>query len=153
MKAWFNEQPVLQPHPSNPEKWMIFFQDWCFFIDGVPYWVPKGYWYDGASIPAPFWVVIDPPTAPIMWAPAGAHDPFYLVQKNRPMADEVLFQFCVQNKVPLWKARAIWGAVRACGYPAWCNSKADKAELDSVRKMIYARPDSAKFDTLWKIAA
>jgi hypothetical protein len=153
MKASFISPPAMIPYPSNP-KWMQFNDDWVFYIDKIPYWVPKGYWYDGASIPAPLWLLIGTPTSPIFWAPAGGHDPLYLTHaRSKGIADEVLFQFCLQMKIPLWKARAIWAGVAAGAHLAWMNSKRDKMELDAVRKMIYARPDSEKFDTLWKAAA
>ena len=154
IKASFEVQPVLTPHPKNPKKWMVFDHDWCFVVNGIPYCVPKGYWYDGASVPPPAWMIVGPPCEPDFWAPAGAHDPLYLAHVlPRSTADEVLFQFLIRNKVPLWKARTMWSAVRAGAFWAWTNNKADKQCLDEVRKMVYARPDSPKFDTLWKAAA
>ena len=151
MKASFEIAPVCRPYAKRAD-WMEFAQDWYFVVDGKKVWIPKGYFYNGASIPRVFWSIIGSPFDPQYWAAAGAHDWRYLTHTStRPDADETLFQLCRQAGVGLWRARTIWGAVRSCGYPAWTNNAKDKAELGDMMIIIVARPDADKFDL--KIAA
>lgn len=145
MKALFLSQPACRPCAKRAD-WVEFAADWFFVVDGKQIIIPKGYYYNGASIPRVFWAIIGSPFEPDFWAGAGAHDFIYLTHIfTRPEADEILFQLIRQSGVGLGRARTIWGAVRACGYPAWTNNKQDRAELAELRAMIAERPDSDKF--------
>jgi len=145
MTVRFDKQPVCRPYAKNAG-FMEFAEDWYFTVDGVNVWIPKSYWYNGASIPRPFWAIMGSPFDPIYWAAAGAHDWRYLTHTcTRPEADETLFQLCRQSGVGLWKSRTIWAAVRSAGYPAWTNNQRDREELGDVMTLIAGRPDRDKF--------
>ena len=145
MHARFDKLPACRPYAKNT-KFMEFSEDWYLTVDGVNVWIPKGYWYNGASIPRPFWFIMGSPFDPIYWAAAGAHDWRYLTHTcTRLEADETLFQLCRQAGVGLWKSRTIWSAVRAAGYPAWTNNRRDREELKAIKALISVRPDHDKF--------
>lgn len=151
MKVWYDTLPVCTPYPKNG-KFIQFAEDWYFWDDGVKVWIPKGYYYNGASIPRVFWFIMGDPFAPVFWAGAGAHDWRYLTHTcTRPHADESLYQLVKQSnqglkvKMSELKIKTIWAAVRVAGYPAWTNSAKDKKELSDLQDLITARPDAEKF--------
>jgi hypothetical protein len=145
VKFSFDTLPLCRPYAKNAS-YLELGDDWYFKVNGNKVWLPRGYWYNGASIPRPFWSIIGSPFDPDYWAGALAHDWRYLTHTcTRPEADETLFQLLRQAGVGLGRARVIWGAVRSCGYPAWTNNKKDKADLKELRDMVAARPDGGKF--------
>lgn len=149
MKANFDLLPVALATLKTNELALAF--DWSFTVDSKTIYVPSGYDIDGASIPRPFWPIIGSPFEPRYMAAAFAHDWAYLTHcLARPEADEVLFQFLRKCGCGLGRARIMWGAVRSCGYPAYCNGQADRAEIKRIRRMIAARPDADKFNIKMK---
>jgi hypothetical protein len=142
-KASFISDPVCRPHGNTD--YIELAQDWCFLWDGVEYWIPTGYWYDGASIPRPFWPVIGSPFHPDYWI-AVAHDWLYLTHlTTRKDADEILYQLLRQKKVGTIKAHIIWGAVRSGAAWAWKNNVKDTIELKAIIQLLRDRPDRDKF--------
>jgi hypothetical protein len=118
---------------------MMLTEDFGFVIDATQWWIPLGYDYDGASIPRPFWSIIGSPFEPDYWC-AVAHDAFYLGHAvSRSVADEVLFQLLRVEGVGLWRARTIWGAVRAGAWMAWNNNACDRAELTRMQTICRSR--------------
>jgi len=143
LKIRYDIEPVMVRIGKNK---VMLLQDWCFFINDVPYWIPAGYFYNGASIPRVFWIVVGAPFEPQFWAAALAHDWIYLTHiLGRVIADEVIFQLCIQAEVELWRARCIWAAVRSCGQVPWINNEQDKKDLLEVKTKVLAREDAAKF--------
>lgn len=67
--------PLIQPLPiptrgrsfftaiwvwlTNSRKWLVA-EDWPFQINGESYVIPKGFKFDGASIPRAFWFLLNP---------------------------------------------------------------------------------------------
>jgi len=149
MRAWFNERPVWRR--SEKTGLAEVFQDWCFFIDHVPYWVPAGYDLNGASIPRPLWSITGSPYHPRNFEASCAHDPLYLTHATpRKVADQVAYQLWEQSGHPHWKARNRYLAVRTpIAALAWKRNKKDQKQLDALRAELHKRPDRAKFETLW----
>ncbi len=82
------------------------------------YTIPEGFTTDLASIPRIFWSIIAPHElgidAPLI------HD--WLYRNNiggRAWADYILLHLMRQNKVPYWKRKVVYGAVRAFGWRSW----------------------------------
>lgn len=151
MKVWYNERPAWKR--ANEQDHIRFVRDFEFFIEHkgktTTYVAPTSYVIDGASIPRPFWAIMGGPMDPLNCEAACAHDPFYLTHAvPRWMADEAAFQLW-KPLTGLWGARIRWSAVRTGGYFSWKNNAKDKAELARVRAMLEARPDVAKFRSLW----
>jgi hypothetical protein len=128
------------------ENKVILCKDFCYYIDAVKHWIPKDYYFDGASIPRPFWPIIGSPFEPILFEPSGVHDWLYLTHLfDRNIADDCLYQLMIQNKVNTVKAHIIWGAVRSCAWFAWKNTAKDKAELGKINAELAKREDGKKF--------
>lgn len=146
MKADYDRMPVCRPYKNNAA-FVEFSEDWFFTMDGKAIWIPKDYYFNGASIPRVFWAIIGSPFEPDYWAGSAAHDFIYLTHiYDRSTADEILFQLLRRAGVGLWRARTIWAAVRAGGWVAWGNKEADKIELGQMLTEIAGRPDRDKFN-------
>jgi len=153
MKVWFKEPPAWQS-AKKPD--YVSFDDDCGFCiehngKTTEYWIPKNiYEIDGASIPRIFWPFIGSPFHPKNLEGATPHDPFYFTHAvPRWMADECAFQLWLP-KTGLAGARVRWAAVRSpAGALAWRNGAKERAELATIRAHLEARPDVAKFRSLW----
>jgi hypothetical protein len=121
-------------------------QDCFFIVDGVKYWIPNGYWYDGASIPRIFWSLVGSPFQPKFLAPALWHDWGYLTHVlPRSVYDEGFRTLLMDCGVGSFKARIMWSAVRTGGVFAWGNTIADIEDLAKLKSQLNERPDGQKF--------
>jgi hypothetical protein len=144
MYIFYKTMPHLEGNCDND--WLHLIEDWCFYIDDKPVWIPAGYEYDGASIPRIFWSIIGSPFEPRLQAAALAHDWIYLTHiYSRALADEVIYQLTIRSKVNTVKAHIIWAAVRSCGYLPYQNNEKDRAILNNLIQQIKCRPDGNKF--------
>jgi len=94
------------------------------YIDdsGLEIIVPKGFIFDGASIPKRLWHVVGHPLGEYLPA-ALIHDFLYSNHLiGRKEADKVFYRAMVACKVPAMKAKMMYAAVRAFG---WKNYKED----------------------------
>lgn len=85
--------------------------------------IPKGFITDGASIPKFAWSIIGGPLGRYA-AAAVVHD--YLYHKkiySRSKADAIFLEAMGVLKVPWWKRRTMWLAVRMAGWIPWGNRK------------------------------
>lgn len=153
MRCWFKERPAWQ---RSDKSGLICLDDDCtFFIEHfsktTEYCIPREiYSYDGASIPWAVRPIVGGPFDPPNLEAATPHDPFYFTHAvPRWMADEAAFLLW-KPLVGLWGARIRWAAVRSpAGALAWRNGDKEKADLAKVRAALEARPDVAKFRSLW----
>jgi hypothetical protein len=144
MKFTYDREPSMIPHGKT--KFLELEHDWYFWYNGKQYWIPAGYWIDGASIPWIFWALIGTPTEPDFWAFALMHDWVYLTHiLTRSQADEGAYQFLQYKGIPEWKCKAIWAAVRTGGAFVWGNSPADIEELTQIKIQCNNREDGQKF--------
>lgn len=94
--------------------------------DGALYIVPSGLRNDLASVPRIFWTEIDPCNDVALGAIV--HDWLYatrgvvrpwLPQISRAQTDAILYRALRANGVGVFRARAMWAAVRIGGASAW----------------------------------
>jgi hypothetical protein len=157
LKAWYDFQPSCIPYAKNA-RFMQLDKDWYYWIQfpgklAKQVWIAYRFWYNGASIPRPFWFIMGSPFHPVYWAGAAGHDEGYSSHRfPRPVMDEILIQLVEQSNRELkaglggLRLHLIWSAVRVAGYPAWTNNAQDLRDLAEYRAMIAARPDRDKFE-------
>jgi hypothetical protein len=145
---------------SDQSNRIVSTADSCFSVDGVEYWIPKGYEIDGASVPFLLWAIAGTPFEPDNAEPAFAHDAGYLTHAfSRKDCDEILYQLKLAHELMIktkpWRAKyrawKMWAGVRMAGFWAYKNSESDIVELTKIRKIIQEIPDPnfEKFLTLW----
>ena len=111
--------------------------------DATLYIVPAGLRNDLASVPRIFWMEIDPsndvaPAALVhdwLYATHGVVRP-WLPQISRAQADAVLYRALRANGVGMFRARAMWAAVRVGGASAWRTG-------ESVAHLFHAHVEPA----------
>jgi hypothetical protein len=83
--------------------------------------IPKGFRFDGASIPNLVWGLINlKPTDAQVLIPALAHDFFYTYHIfSREKSDKLFRDLLVQNGVNKWKVETMYRAVRMFGWRSW----------------------------------
>ncbi len=91
--------------------------------------VPKGFVYDGASIPRVFWRFIGPPQAGKYAHASLLHDWLYVekslskigipVEITRKEADDIMLLVMKEDGVSWWRRNAIHRGVRLGGRRAW----------------------------------
>lgn len=98
-------------------------------VDKVKVTVPKDFQTDFASIPKLFWSFLSPIDR--YTRAAIVHDWLYIYHKvirttdtkestiTRKEADDIFYKLMGRDKVPDWKRKILWSAVRLFGYPAW----------------------------------
>ena len=127
------------------DRWKITTEDWnCQWEYKDQYrrlFVPRGYTYDGASIPRIAWSRIGLTPDGEIRAASLAHDVLYraaggrkpeewrgckLMNENgntvfvsRQEADWLFYEFCVFATIPRRRARIAWLAVRLAGWKFW----------------------------------
>lgn len=84
--------------------------------------VPKGFIWDGGSVPRIFWNLVDP------WGSASKayllHDWLYSTQeRSRLVSDAILMEAMEVVGVALWKRKLIYRGVRLGGWVAWEQHK------------------------------
>jgi hypothetical protein len=145
MICHFDYGPAFRQYEKT--NFLQLVSDWCFIVDGKRYWIPSGYYADGASIPRPFWAVIGSPFEPDLFSGFLPHDWIYLTHcLPRPAADEIFRRFLIACGVSAWRARIMWTAVSTAGALAWNNTALDRAEIQQIVLSIADRPDRDKFE-------
>lgn len=120
----------LEVKPESRNTWRLLRPLDYGTRDGVLIRVPAGFVNDLASIPAVFRVVL--PVNDLHREAAVLHDYLYYRQgsiwdnrtKNsiyltRAECDALFYDAMIERGTPRWKARAMFGAVRAFGWWAW----------------------------------
>lgn len=137
-------QPVLRPAPGQ-EKYVLSrdFAAWSLTFD---IYVPAGFVYDGASIPAVAWQAIHSPFNPRVMCAAVVHDwLYYTHQISREAADQVFHDLLLRNRVGDAKAFLMFQAVRTAGGFYWENDPDDLRLLRRLFERHRTRPDWEKF--------
>jgi len=125
----FTEPLVVTPLPDG-KTWIIL-NDFGYEIgeedSGNIINVPIGTYTDFASIPRALWAVFP------RWGKYGnaavIHDWMYWDQsRSRKEADDIFLEGMEVLKVPKWKRRAIFSAVRTFGRMAWKSNQRKKAQ-------------------------
>jgi hypothetical protein len=141
----------LIPRPSNDHYELT--EDFNVTVVDQDIWIPKGFHYDGASIPAPAWPLTYTPFAPDVMRAAIVHDWLYHAHEDahdehsplRKATDEIFFQLLLGDKVSAGKAKVMWAAVRTFGGVAWGNDEEDRDVVRNVYRQHVGEPDIGKF--------
>ena len=132
-EQWRSE---LLPPALIPEGWRVA-EDFCYWTNGEgkgdAYIVPKGYRFDGASVPWPLTVLV-PKTHPIYLGAAALHD--YLYERRhedveRKKADDLFLDALLLSGLNWIWAGLMWRAVRSAGWAVWYKRK-DETTLGKV---------------------
>jgi len=144
MRCYFITDPICRPYKNTG--WMELVEDWAFCVNGIWYWIPAGYVFDGASIPRAFWFIIGSPFDPLFWAAALAHDFIYLTHLlSRAIADDIFRCFLKTKNVGIVKSQTMYVAVRTFAGFAWKNNVGDIIEIKKIVQLLRARPDRERF--------
>lgn len=96
--------------------------------------VPKGWEFDGASIPEIFWDTIGRPTDKKFLFPAMVHDWLYSIRWNRKISDDAFRDLLEEEGVWCAKASLMWAAVRLGGHAIYAG---DSSPIwGRVRKLL-----------------
>ena len=116
-----NPKPSLEPMPERGGDIYALDREYRIKlpVDGRTLVIKAGYETDGASIPRALWRLAHP-FQPSLIASAVSHDALYSSEVlPRHRADEIFRRLLIEDKVPRWKARAMWLAVRGFGWMVW----------------------------------
>ena len=119
---------------------MILNKELSFQFDGILYFIPKGFTFDGASIPQLFWSVIGSPFDEDFREPACIHDWCYITKCLKYHDANMIFRRqLIKQKVSVWKYNAMWSAVALGGFIAY--NSVDKKELRQIKELVRYRDD------------
>ena len=120
---------------ESTRRWVLF-DDWrCDVGHGKALDVLAGASSDGASIPRLLWPLVGPQYAPDTFPAAFCHDMLYMSQWcKREYADRLFYEHLRLTGVGIWKAAAMYAAVRAFGGIMWRSH--DWAEVEQARQLI-----------------
>lgn len=125
-KRIVHKQPVLIPVPQKRKYEVAEDYDFRFRVGPdehrVAITVPRGFRYDGASIPPAGWHLTFTPFNPMVMLPALVHDYLYgmpLYQVDRATADSLMYHMLRENGVDRITAEIMYRAVRVGGRGHW----------------------------------
>jgi hypothetical protein len=117
----------------------VFVQDWYYNLDGEPYMIPKGFAFDGASVPKPLHAICNP--MGILLYSAIVHDFGYrysaLLKANkeasrtltRSEVDLIFYKINLELNQLRVLSYATYLAVRCGGYFIWRKHRANESNL------------------------
>jgi len=103
----------------------VYNLDTSIYIDGVK--IPKGFRWDGASIPRFLWALIYSPFHPDVMAPSMVHDYLYRYHDGqdgnrvftRKAADDLFEKLLIANGVATETVNTMYSGVRIGGKSSW----------------------------------
>lgn len=99
--------------------------------------VPAPFWCDGATIPAPAWQIICPPSDPRIMAAAVNHDwPYTYHDRPRKQADEEFVEAMRESEFKGWQRDSVWVVLREFGRSHWENNEHDLAYIEWLKPQI-----------------
>lgn len=124
----FTSPLIVSPLPDG-KRWKLI-ESFSYYVGkqsglnnhGIIIEVPKGFVTDFASIPKIFWSILGHPMGKYA-AAAVLHDFMYFLKTfSRKISDQIFENAMKILKVPKWKRKIIYYAVRVGGKWAWKNS-------------------------------
>lgn len=112
--------------PINANQWRLVEPFVYITKEGEEIEIPKNFVTDFASIPRiPLvWTIIGPPATGLYKEAAIPHDFIYATQTmSRKKIDKIFLEAMAFLKVPWWKRRIMFYAVRAFSWIPWNNHK------------------------------
>ena len=100
--------------------------------------VPRGFEFDGASIPRFFWRLICTPLSPEAARGSRDHDWVYRKQPEgwtRKMADLMFYCRLIEDGLAPWRAELAYYGVRIGGRQAWNENRAVKATAEAIEEL------------------
>ncbi|MBX2810666.1 MAG: DUF1353 domain-containing protein [Myxococcales bacterium] len=95
--------------------------------------IPKGFSFDSASIPRPFWSIVYGPYHPHVVRASLIHDYFYYTHTiSRKEADDTFIQVLYADHVPTPRAILMWLGVRLFGRRYWRNASTHVEKLQQL---------------------
>jgi hypothetical protein len=149
---------------KNPSTQLLFFpvpgsdkmelgQDYVFHVDGLEIWIPKGYRWNGASVPKFLWSIFGGRFEPDRLEASLKHDWVYLNHSvGRAASDRQFLLDLLEANMATAKAVAMHQAVRIFGASHWPTSAEDQREINSLRTMLEERADRDRFTKLMLVA-
>ena len=134
------QMPLLTPakcsvYPKKPG--FDLCEDYLFWCDIGQLVVPKGFWFDGASIPALFWQITFSPFDPRVLTGALVHDWLYTSkQTSREGADKTLSKYLLYGGAGSFRTGVVEKAVRLCGESSWVDTQQDRQYVDVLKQRI-----------------
>jgi hypothetical protein len=96
--------------------------------------VPRGFVFNGCSIPSLFYMLIGTPFDPRFIRGALVHDWLYTIHcYDKEKADNIFYINLRSSKVARWKAKLMKNAVAMFGGISWKNNKDDLKELAKLK--------------------
>lgn len=121
-------------------------EDHCFHVAGLDIWIPKGFRWNGASIPWYLWSIIGGRFEPDRLLATARHDWLYLFHSvERKHADALFHRDLKAADLAAWKRIAMYQAVRAFGGSHWPTSEEDQEAIMQVMALLAQREDRDKF--------
>jgi hypothetical protein len=113
----------------------LLLRNFIFYINGIKHVIPKGFVFDGASIPYGFRNAFNPADTRYM-AFALIHDYLYSAEIYPRLTNDRIFfvGMMLSNEVPEWKCRAMYSAVVVGG--AWSYHIRKPDEVWNARKLL-----------------
>lgn len=132
------KQPVLKPVPDMDLYLLV--KDYKLKCGRYEFVIPKGFAFDGASIPSIAWHGIGTPFEPQFMLPSMVHDWIYIVHTySREEADDLFYELLKENGVKEAKAFVMWMAVRAGGWYGWVHNEDKLKELEELHNKTKKR--------------
>lgn len=129
----------LQTERLGNQLWVVT-ENWKVVVDGVLYFVPKGFVTDGASCPRFLTPIVAPMSGP--FGEAGVfHD--FLFSVDGPdlglkMSNDIFREIGIYRGSTKFRARAAWSGVACFGWKYW-KKGVDKLTEKSCYELIPAR--------------
>lgn len=140
LQKHLTDRPAFVPGRSDHypgQKGCYYAQDWTYMaVDGTFVTVPRGYWYNGGSIPSLLWAATFSPfdTDIIDWF--GFHDFSYLTH----CVDKTVADHTLQRGLELAgfgkRAALVAGAVATFGNKFWSRDLQDLRYLNFLRQAL-----------------
>lgn len=111
-------EPAIKPVPET-DLYEVY-EEYEITILGKDILIPVGFRFDGASIPAAFWISFYTPYHPRVVAAALIHDYLYVYHEvSKEEADEIFVAVLAAKGVGEFRRTNMWRAVHYFGDRAW----------------------------------
>jgi hypothetical protein len=107
--------PIIQPEIHSLSKYYVK-ATYTARIEDIDLEIPKGFVFDGASLPRPFWAILGHPMTPQYCTAALIHDFLYQGKLPRHKADKIFRTVLKDHGTPNWKAQLMYRGVRLFGW-------------------------------------
>ena len=138
----------IKSAPIYNSKKRIVLEDFYFEWKGILYFIPKGFIYDGASVPRPFWFLYSPYADNDTGA--GLHDFGYYIGEWSQRECDYMFLYAMRHKELFFVQRGLgFGGVRIGGRFAFKKHRKDDKKKE---KALYIEKWRQKVDIINKIS-